>query len=210
MKQQAIYQSSIKNSSLRQGEILTNLVQYTPILSEISGDSEELPFAPIIYPYAIVVTQDCDLDWDYKARKNNNVPPSKLLNSVILCEVETAESVRNITKIPERKNTEEKNFMNSEAWNLVKTQRHERFYFFERIPIECELEQIGLPELTADFKRVFGIDVLTLYHQISRGITKRRAFLSSPYLEHFSNRYQSFHGRVALPSPHKSEPGVGN
>jgi len=197
MRRQAIYQPSIINTSLRQGEILTNLVQYTPVISGVSLDSEELLFDPIICPYAIVVTQDCDLDWDYKARGNNNTPISKLLNSVILCEIGTAEKIRN---------TE----MNGPEWNLVKTQRHERFYFFEKIPVECELQQVGLPELTADFKRVFGIDASTLYDQISLGITKRRAFLSSPYLEHFSNRYYSFHSRVALPSPYKSEPGVVN
>ncbi|MBE9009130.1 hypothetical protein IQ250_02800 [Pseudanabaenaceae cyanobacterium LEGE 13415] len=193
MRKQAIYQPSIKDTSLRQGEILTNVVQYNPVASELSLESEELTFEPVIHPYAIVVTQDCDLDWDYNARQNDAAQPSKLLNSVVLCEIATAQEVRNSAG------------MNSGEWNLVKTQRHERFYFFERIPGECELEQEGLPELTADFKRIFGIDSATLYRQIELGIAKRRAVLASPYLEHFSRRYHSFHGRVALPSQYESE-----
>jgi hypothetical protein len=88
---------------------------------------------------------------------------------------------------------------------LVVAHRHERFYFFEKIPPECEVEQEGLPELTADFKRVFGIDAATLYRQIELGMVKRRAILASPYLEHFSRRYHSFHGRVALPFQYESE-----
>ena len=189
MKEQAKYQPSLKNTSLRQGELLSNLIQYSPVASEISSEGGDLAFEQIIHPYAIVVTQDCDLDWDYRARQSDNSQPSKLLNSIILCEISTAEEVRKPSEN-----------MNSKEWKLVESHRHERFYFFEKIPLECELEQIGLPELTADFKKVFGIDSATLYRQIEIGITQRRAVLSSPYLEHFSRRYYSFHGRVALPS----------
>lgn len=196
MKKQAIYQASINNTSLRQGEILTDVVQYNPVVSDLSLEAEDLSFEPIIHPYAIVVTQDCDLDWDYRARQTTNSQPAKLLNSIILCEIATAREVRDIA---------DKNVMNSGEWNWVKSQRHERFYFFERIPIESELEQIGLPELTADFKKVFGINAATLYRQIELGIVKRRTVLSSPYLEHFSRRYYSFHGRVALPHQYESE-----
>lgn len=198
MRKQAIYQPSVKNTSLRQGEILTGVVQYNPVASELSLELEELSFEPIIHPYAIVITQDCDLDWDHRARQSGNAQLSKLLNSVILCEIATAREVRDIS---------DKNIMNSGEWNLVKSQRHERFYFLEKIPVECELEQLGLPELTADFKKVFGINAATLYRQMELGITKRRAILSSPYLEHFSKRYHSFHGRVALPSQYESERG---
>ncbi|MCU0550128.1 MAG: hypothetical protein MUC48_12330 [Leptolyngbya sp. Prado105] len=196
MIKQAIYQPSIKGSSLRQGEILTNVVQYNPVVSELSREVEELSFKQVIHPYAIVVTQDCDLDWDYRARQNGAAQLPKLLNSVILCEISTAREVRDIT---------DKTVMNSTEWNAVKSHRHERFYFFEKVPVECELEERGLPELTADFKKAFGIDSATLYHQIEIGVAQRRAILASPYLEHFSRRYYSFHSRVALPSQYESE-----
>lgn len=192
MEERAIYQASDKGSSLRQGEIVTGVVQYNPVIDEIPKELQELPFTPIIHPYSIVITQDCDLDWDYKARGINN-NPAKLLNSIVLCEIGTAESIRSTDG------------MNRKEWELVVAHRHERFYFFEKIPPECEVEQEGLPELTADFKRVFGIDASTLYRQIELGMVKRRAILASPYLEHFSRRYHSFHGRVALPFQYESE-----
>ncbi|MGB3519189.1 MAG: hypothetical protein WBA43_22240 [Elainellaceae cyanobacterium] len=192
MEERAIYQASDKNSSLRQGEILTGVVQYNPIINEIPSEFQELSFTPIIHPYTIVITQDCDLDWDYKARGNDN-KSAKLLNSIILCEIDTAESIRNTDGI------------NRKEWELVAAHRHERFYFFEKISPKCELEKEGLPELTADFKKVFGIASETLYRQIELGMVKRRVLLTSPYLEHFSKRYHSFHGRVALPCQYESE-----
>jgi hypothetical protein len=199
MRTQSIYQPSVRGSSLRQGEILTNVVQYFPTSGEVPQDSEKISFDVIVYSYAIVVTQDCDLDWDYRARQEGLSQSPKLLNSVILCEIGTAVQVRGI---------EDKGTMNSGEWNLVRTQRHERFYFFEKIPSEDELEQEGLPELTADFKKIFGIRPGDLYRQIDLELAKRRSILTSPYLEHFSRRYYSFHGRVALPAQYESDRAV--
>ncbi|NJM66058.1 MAG: hypothetical protein HC851_10520 [Acaryochloris sp. RU_4_1] len=196
MKKQAIYRPSDKNTSLRQGEILTDVVQYNPVIAESLLEVEELPYQQIIHPYVIIVTQDCDLDWDYRARQSAESQPSKLLNSIILCEITTAQEIRNTA-----------DNMNRKEWDLIKSHRHERFYFFERIPLERELEEIGLPELTADFKKVFGVDAASLYRQLDLGMAKRRTVLSSPYLEHFSRRYYSFHGRVALPFQYESEQG---
>jgi len=196
MEERAIYQALDKSSSLRQGEILTGIVQYNPVIDEIPPDLQELQeltFTPVLHPYTIVVTQDCDLDWDFKARGTSNSNPAKLLNSVVLCEIGTAEAIRSMDGI------------NRKEWELVVAHRHERFYFFEKISPEYETEQEGLPELTADFKKVFGVDAATLYRQIELGIVKRRTVLASPYLEHFSRRYHSFHGRVALPFQYESE-----
>jgi hypothetical protein len=177
------------------GEYVKNVVQYYTVRNEESNNSEAISFNQIIHPYAIVTTQDCDLDWDYRARQGV-ADRLKLLNSVILCGISTATNVRSI---------EDKGTMNSGEWNLVKTQRHERFYFFEKIPIECDLEQEGLPELTVDFKKVFGIHAEDLYRQVDAEMVKRRSTLTSPYLEHFSRRYSAFHSRVALPSQYESE-----
>lgn len=193
MEERAIYQAPDKGSSLRQGEILTGVVQYKPIVSGLLEETQELSFDAVIHPYTIVVTQDCDLDWDYKARHTEEPQLSKLLNSVILCEVEAAREIRGTDN------------MNSKEWKLVESHRHERFYFFEKILPEYEVEQEGLPELTADFKKVFGIEAASLYRQIELGIVKRRTVLASPYLEHFSRRYHSFHDRVALPFRYESE-----
>lgn len=125
MEERAIYQASSKSSSLRQGEILTGVVQYNPVINAMPEESQDLSFMPIIHPYAIIVTQDCDLDWDYKARGTNN-NPAKLLNSVVLCEVDTAAAVRNTDGI------------NRKEWELVVAHRHERFYFLKRFLLNAK------------------------------------------------------------------------
>ena len=198
MTKQPIYQASSNKASLRQCELLTGVLQFNPITKELSKDWQEegISVTSIIHPYSIVVTQNCDLDWDYKVRQSDE-PTTKLLNSVVLCEVSLAQDVRNISN---------KLGMNSTTWGNIKTHKHERYYFFESIPSECELDKVGIPELTADFKRVFAVDASTLYRQIEIGVIKRRAILTSPYLEHFSMRYHNFHSRVALPYDYQSNP----
>lgn len=190
-----IYRVSLDELALRQGEILTGVVQYKPKVDSLTTpEASSIPFEKIIHPYAIIVTQDCDLDWDYDARNNTQEGKSKshkLLNSILLCEVDTARSIKD----------DKDRQINSVEWNYIKTNRHERYHFFQAITSKLDLEQDGLPELTLDFKRVFGIDADNLYYQVKNGIAKRRCILVSPYLEHFSTRYHFFHQRVALPSP---------
>jgi hypothetical protein len=62
-----IYDRSLPDGPLRQGEILSNVIQLKLDLSTI--DDEDKRFDPIVHPYAVIVSQDCDLDWDFKARE---------------------------------------------------------------------------------------------------------------------------------------------
>jgi hypothetical protein len=201
MPESFIYRTSNEKSALRQGEILTGVIQIKPIPDESSSSLESMSYQPITHPYAIIITQDCDLDWDYKARQNENSQggsslSNKFLNSILLCQLYTAQDIRS-----------DKSIMTSAMWNSVRTNRHEQYYFFQQVTPECELRQEGLPELTVDFKKVFAIEAGFLYYQVNVGNAQRRAILASPYLEHFSHHYYSFHSRVALPAPHESEKG---
>lgn len=203
MEEKVIYQLPDIKASLRRGEVLTNVHQDKPDASELSLDTKEISFKRIIHPYTIVITQDCDLDWDYKKRflddeAGSKILPSKLLNSVLLCEVGTAQEIRN----------SKDHKIDSKTWNLIKSHRHERYYFLEKILAQYDLKEEELPELTVDFKKAFGIPAEYLYKQIELGIANRRTFLESPYGEHFSQRYHSFHGRIALPSGYESEPTI--
>jgi hypothetical protein len=198
MSKPLIYRASNDKEALRQGEILTGLIQVKPVASESSPNLDQIQFKRIVHPYAIIVTQNCDLDWDYSARQNRD-QPNKLLNSILFCEVHTAQEIRSNKTVQ----------LNSADWNLVKSNRYQQYHFLEKIPLERESSQEGIPELTVDFKKIFAIDADFLYHQINNNnFAKRRAVLESPYLEDFSHRYHDFHGRVALPAQHESEKGV--
>jgi hypothetical protein len=218
----SIYRASNGDEALRQGEILAGVVSYKPSLTlkETHKETQEIndPQAPgtndpkiqeikdkigrtfksdctpIFYPYAIIINQNCDLDWDYNARKNQN-QPNKLLNSILLCEVFSAKEIR----------YDKKYSINTKEWDFVKSNRHQQYHFFEKVPPECTSNQEELPELTVDFKRIFAVDADFLYFLVENNIAKRCTVLNSPYLEHFSHHYYAFHGRVALPAQHESQ-----
>lgn len=61
-----IYVPCLLDEPLRQGEILSSLIQHKLNINSLSSSRPILD--PIAHPFAIVVSQDCDLDWDYKAR----------------------------------------------------------------------------------------------------------------------------------------------
>lgn len=172
---------------LRQGEIINNLVELNPTM-----DSEEFlevqqssPMLKIIHPYAIVVSQDCDLDWDYKAR-NGEASKDKLLTHVLFCKLFSHEEIRF-----EREN------MNAKIFSFVKSNQHERYHCLETAPVSESQE--SLPELYADFKATFSLPVDFAYWLTSSRTAIRIGCLPSPYLEDFMHRLYSFLGRVAVP-----------
>ncbi len=194
------------DGALRQGEVLSEVVTYEVDRYDPKGD-EPPTIRPRPHPFVIVVSQDCDLDWEFKAAKKiaNGIKTgegfdrefSKRLLGILLCEVYEAQEVRSSPEI------------NSQLWKRIKINKDERYHFLEAIPAGRDLLESGLPELTIDFKRYFTIEPDLLYAQINRGGCNRRVRLRSPYLEHLSHRFHSYLSRVGLPEDHKSRPENG-
>jgi hypothetical protein len=180
---------------LRQGEILTDLVQIQLKTDELNryplDENEEHPLLRCDHRIAIVATQDCDLDWDYKDRRNGSGP--KLIPNVLFCEVVSAGQLRSRQDIK------------SDIWRRIRTNKNERYQFLEKVAPQQDALGEGLPEMALDFKRCFSMPTGEVYLQVGCQ-AKRRCRLVSPYLEHLSHRLFSFHARVALPAEHFSEP----
>lgn len=168
-----IYEPSVLQGPLRQGEILCNVVQLKLKVETVG--SPELEFVFQLHPYVIIVSQDCDLDWDYKARTDQTT--DKLIPNILFCEVTTAESLRRGGDI------------NSGIWGRVKINKDERYQFLQKVAAEEDALQQGLPELGIDFKRYFTLPADEVYTRIVAQETQRRCRLVSPYLEHFSTRF---------------------
>jgi hypothetical protein len=191
----SIYAPSEIRGPLRQGEILTGVRQY-----RINPDSYGAPeprTVQVSHPIALIVSQDCDLDWDYQARQEN-ARPHKLIPNVLFCMVVTAERLRGLG--PDAG-------INSKTWGLIQSNKNERYHFFQLVPPEQDLAGEGLPELGTDFKQYFSIPTEEVYFQLQSEQARRRCRLLSPYLEHFSTRFCYYQLRVALPEDHFSEPG---
>ncbi len=177
--------------SLRQGEILSELPQFRFDAATLGS---EAPLGEAMYhPYAVILSQDCDLEQDFNVRQKKIVS-DKLLPSVLFCEVATAEELFSRVKA-----------LGSKLWDRIRINKDERYHFLQAVDGSCDAQQVGLPELGLDFKRYFTLPTDELYQRIENGEAKRRCILVSPYLEHLSSRFAHFLCRVALPEDHFSE-----
>jgi hypothetical protein len=183
----SIYEPSIDSVCLRQGEILSGLVRHT-LDAKKFGD-HPLGMMKTEHPYVVVMSQACDLEQDFNVRMKDG---TEQLPDVLFCQLPTAEQLRS-------------GISGSEIWKRIKSNKDERYHFFEKIMPECDLLGSGLPELGADFKRYFTVPTAEVYRWLELGITQRRSVLTSPYLEHLSTRFSYFLSRVGLPHNHVSE-----
>lgn len=184
---------------LRQGEIISGVVQ-TFLDPESIFTDEGFRFVTTSHPFSIVITQDCDLDWDYKFRNPDEFPEhtvseDKAIHNLLLCMAFTAEEIRNDRKA---------RAINSDLWKLIRQNKIERYQFLEQVSPTDDAKGDGLPELTVDFKHYFSIRADELYLRIKSNEAMRRCKLKTPYMEHFIKRLYFYQGRVALPREHDS------
>jgi hypothetical protein len=183
--QGSIYCLPDLHGPLRQGEVLSIVEQYVvypnnPVDARIRS-----------HPYAVVLSQDCDLAQDFTGRFD---PPTNLnimIPNVLLCEIDTAENLRCGGTVPR----------GTDAWKQITQNKIERFHYLSKIDSSSDGLGQEIPALLVDFKRNFTAPTDVLYQQI-QGNTKRRTVLRSPYMEHLSSRYAYFISRIALPVDH--------
>ena len=185
--------------ALRQGEILTNVVELQVKPNSIMNVDADDHYAvsPIKHPFAIVVSQDCDLEQDFNYRFRNIGNIRHDLPSILFCQAEEigefilSESYQSLFK----SRTFAGNFKNNDAF---------RYHFIQEVPADLDTRNCGLPELGIDFKRYFTMPTAEIYHRIELSHTKRRSVLNSPYRDHFSQRFYNYNNRVALPEEYES------
>lgn len=179
---------------LRQGEILSNLIRFRIDLATLGTESVGL--TTVIHELAVILTQDCDLEQDFKVRGTDPLSNKRIPN-VLFANVSAAEALRG---------TPQTTGIDSKMWKRISQNKDERYHFLQKVTPEADALQQGLPELGMDFKRYFNIPTDEVYKRIEINEAKRRCVLQSPYLEHLSSRFAYFLSRVALPEDHFSEP----
>jgi hypothetical protein len=183
---QQIYAAVPDGSRLRQGELLTDLVQFTLDLATIG--QEQPGFFRTTHPFAIIVSQDCDLEQDFHLRTQDKASV-KRLPSVLFTQAFAAAELRPTVG-------------GSDIWKRVVQNKDERYHYLQMVEPTCDSQKAGLPALVADFKRYFTLPTEEVYHKLEIGEVKRRCVLTSPYLEHVAIRFGFFLSRVALPQEH--------
>jgi len=182
----AFYTRSAAGDRLWQGEILENLPQVRLALVSVGGEGDvEIETDP--HPLVIVLSQDCDLERDFKEGVGS------VLANVLFCNVFPVDEFRATVRETEN--------IRSNEWKPLKQNKNERFQFLHQVKPAEDLKGDGLSELAIDFRQYFTVRTEEVYRRIGQG-TIKRCRLSTPYVEHLADRFSYYLARVALPQDH--------
>jgi hypothetical protein len=183
-----VYDRVESGSRLYGGEILSAFVEHQAVF--VSGEYTEVSEE---HPYIVVLSQDCDLEQDDRARKAQDMEQGKreaaLLRHILLVTASAAEKVR-------------AGIGGKDIWKRVEQNKDERYQYLTGVPLEVDSAGLGIPDLILDFKRTLSCLTAELLAAVQRGETKRRARLKSPYAEHLAHRFGFFFQRIPLPRDH--------
>ena len=191
------YEKSRDAGALRQGEILSKVLQVNLLPESI--DTLSPTVKRVSHDYAIVVTPECDLDWDFKAQQGNE-SQGKLISNILLCTVifasDLARRINNDRPLSKR-------FETRTPWERTRQNKEERYHFLEEIDPNLDLQGQGTRSLGIDFKEFFTLPTDFLYSSIAAGLTQRRSVLLQPYNDHLNSRFAHFQSRIGLPEDHQ-------
>lgn len=181
---------------VRQGDLITNVEHIESVFEE----NGVISVSRIIFPLIIVLTQDCDLTWDYDARIKKSSNQDKFLLSVIVAPLYNYEHFldgehlsdlnQQMAKISRNKDkTDNKNLRQNE------TPRYHYLDFDASVPIVNSV---------IDFKHYFTVNVeqLRMHKQ-----TNFVCSVSEIFREHISQRFANYLARIGLPD---TKPKVEN
>jgi hypothetical protein len=190
---------------LKQGEILADIWVHRPLVAAVEippGHSVEIE--PTRHPLVIVMTAECDLEWDYKTRfgeetiegetgaivvlkggANVDINHPNLVHSVLMCEVYRDEEIR--ARVP-----------GSDIWKRIGRNQDERYHHFEQGPIG-DPPMDSLPDVYLDFKKLLALPPQTLYDSLGPGRVRRIAVVPAVYLHDLMHRFYGFLSRVGVP-----------
>ncbi len=190
---------------LQQCEIIAGLIVHQIDVETITVTADDLPekqpklvkAKPIEHPFAIVVSQDCDLTQDHNFRFNGIGKPRHAISNILFCEAMLA---KDLVHGDEHGRVFEEGAIRQD----YKNNNDFRFHFIQEIPKEFDALGCGICELGFVFKRFFSIPSQEAYDQIKLGLAARRTVLKRPYSDHFCDRFYNYNKRIALPEQYES------
>jgi hypothetical protein len=178
-----------------QGDIFKD-VEYVEYVSERKGIIE---VSKIIFPLVIVLTQDCDLEQDYRFRKpkNQEKTQDKLLISVLVAPLYNSEHVYEGEHLSELGLTMQTINRKRSEGNFLRNNERPRYHYLEFS------DDVGIVPSVVDFKHYFSVNVNYLKR------VKKTHFVccvSDLFREDISQRFASFLARIGLPDWEKKRP----
>jgi len=176
-----------------QGDILRDISTVVWAKETEGGSGVEIEERKL--PYAVVLTQDCDLEQDYASRSDLTLPNhDKYLQSILICPAYQAAQLRKGTHL-ESLGLRMQN-ISSDPWRQVAQNNNYRYHYLE------EYLDFQIPDLVIDFKHYLTIPREILY-SLDRKIHYLGA-LSELFREDLSIRYSQYLSRIGLPNLKKT------
>lgn len=176
-----------KISRIQQGDILKD-VEY---IESITTENGNIQISKIIFPLVIVLTQDCDLTWDYDARGKQGGNQDKYLLSVLVAPLYNYEHFiigDHLSKLGQKMTTM---FSQSKTNNQnLKNNEKPRYHYLEFAG------DVPIVNSVIDFKHYFSVNV----EYLRRHKEKNYICTISPiFREQISQRFSNFLSRIGLP-----------
>lgn len=176
----------IKHSEARicQGDIFRDF-KYSGliVINKISIDESEM-----IFPYLIVLTQDCDLESDHKNHIESKDNQDKYLISILVSPGYIAEHFREGNHLEEYHLKMER--INHERWQKIENNQNPRYHFLKR------KISFQIPDLVIDFKHYYTIPRGVLYNNFGDHYI---GSINELFREALSQRFAYYLSRIGLP-----------
>jgi len=179
---------------------------YRDMILVIPGGSlraDKIPFSTLEMPYAVAMSQECDLALDCEAREKDlshkPAPEDKLLLSVLICPAYRSSLFKEGRHLEDLGMKMHRH--SSKPWGVLKNNSNPRYHFM------CAWPPLQVPELVIDFKHFHTISTEFL-RKVYGGPKHHIARLACPYREELSQRFASYLARIGVPVPHGEVKGA--
>ena len=178
-----------KNNRVCQGDILAN-VEYIEKVKEKDGI---LTVTKIVFPLVVVLSQECDLTWDFENRNNQGKGnQDKYLLSIIVAPLYNYEQFINGTHLSELEQQMATISSNKKKTDnkMLRDNKNPRYHFLEFD------KNIRVVDSVVDFKHYFTVNTTTLQEMKKDNFV---CSISELYRESLSQRFANYLSRIGLP-----------
>ncbi len=176
-----------KPDQIHQGDLLEGVESRFNTLTQ--DDVTLIDKLTITLPYAVIMSQDCDLEQDFQYRNSDDKPnQDKILQSILVCPAFLAEEVRAGQHLQSL--GLKMQIWTKEQWGNIKSNQKERFHYLK------ESTEHKLEPLVIDFKRYYAIPPDVLYPSYEK---LYKLSIDTLYREDLSLRFANYLSRIGLP-----------
>jgi hypothetical protein len=170
---------------LHQGDILENFDFKKFKITENGLEMEKISF-----PFVVILSQECDLQWDNVCRNESGVDKNqdKMLQTILVFPAFLAGELKEGGHMNALGLKMER--WSSDQWKIIKQNKNDRFHYL------IEDSNVGISEIVIDFKHYYTISSEELYLEFS---SNYKASLKELFREDLSRRFANYLSRIGLP-----------